>query len=116
MGIIKNARQYIGDQSFDDFLPDWFLDLTIRALPRAFGFGTPEEQVTSSIILIGWSIATSLFTGGVTAVFVLFWLFWLSIGVLRWSDWFGDKFDSARSSIIPGMGSSGRYRVRRGDE
>lgn len=116
MGIIDNARQYVRDQSPDNFLPDWLLDLTVRAIPRAFGLGTPEEQVTSSIILIGWSIGTSLFTGGVTAVFVIFWLFWLAIGVLRWSEWFGDKYDSIRSGSLPGMGSNGRYGIRRGDD
>jgi len=116
MGIINNARQFVSEQSPDNFIPEWILDLTIRAVPRAFGFGTADEQVESSIILIGWSIATSLFSGGVTLVFVIFWGFWLTIGILRWSDWVGEKYDSVRSGSLPGMGSNGSYRIRRGDD
>lgn len=116
MGIIQNARRYIDDQSLTTFIPDWLLDLTVRALPRALGFGTPDEQVTGAIVLIGWSIATGVFTGGVTVIFVAFWSFWLMIGILRWSDWFSKRYDSARSSAIPGLGANGRYKIRRDDD
>ncbi|USZ73793.1 hypothetical protein [Natronosalvus halobius] len=116
MGIIKNARKFIGEVSLSDFLPDWFLDLTVRALPQALGFGTAEEQVKGSIILIGWSIFTGLFTGLVTAVFVFFWGIFLLIGILRWNEWFGNKYDRAKSASLPGMKKSGKYRIRRGDD
>ncbi|SDL08939.1 hypothetical protein [Natronorubrum texcoconense] len=116
MGILKNARQYANKASLDDFVPEWLLRYTIYAPPNAILGETPEKQVEGSIIMMIWSVKTGLFTGGVTAIFVFFWGIFLMIGVLRWSDWFGSRYDTARSTLIPGMGGNGSYKIRRGDK
>lgn len=100
-----------------DLVPDWILKLTVEAIPKALAGDEPRDQIEGSIILIGWSIATSLFTGGVTLVFVLLWGVFLTIGVLRFSDagtqaW--DKATSAGMPSLPGRDSDGSYGRRRG--
>lgn len=72
-GWLENARVVVTEYRPDDFVPPAVYDTwewLKCQLPRAFGLGTPGEQMSSSIVLIITSIATSLFTGGVTLFFV----------------------------------------------
>lgn len=89
------------DAELSTFVPDWLLKLTIEAIPKAFAGDTPQDQIEGSIILIGWSIATSLFTGGVTLFFVLVFGFFLMIGLFRFSDWGSSAWDKVSSPSIP---------------
>lgn len=107
-GLWKYATE---DFSIDTFIPEWLLRLTLYAIPNALFGDTPQDQIEGSVILIGWSIATSVFTGFVTAVFVLFWGVFLIIGIVRFSDW-GSAAWSKTSSLTPGKGSGGRYETR----
>lgn len=51
--------------------------------PRVVGLGTPEQQIVASVVLIGASIATSLFTGGVTLFFVAVFAITFLVGAAR---------------------------------
>lgn len=72
-GWVKNFMAVVGKYRPTDFIPPavsetlgWLRD----QVPQAFGWGTPGEQMSSSVVLIGASIATSLFSGGITLIFV----------------------------------------------
>jgi hypothetical protein len=108
-GLWKYIRE---DAELSTFIPEWVLRLTVHAIPKAIAGETPQDQIEGSIILIGWSIATSLFTGGTTAVFVLFWGFFLFWGTARFSDWGEAAWSRGTSVSMPGKDSAGRYRTR----
>lgn len=115
-GIIRNGRSY-AESAVSEYLEKYVLRFSVYAVPRAFGFGTADEQVEGSIILIGWSIATSLFTGLATVGFVLFWLIFLTIGVLRWSPYGSNMWSTLQQKTpgsagsVPGLGRGGRFRT-----
>lgn len=85
-GWTENAWAVLTKYSAEDFVPpavadtwSWLKD----QVPQAFGWGTPGEQISSSIVLIFASIATSLFSGGITLFFVGVFLLTLAGGLLR---------------------------------
>lgn len=96
--VKKDAREWLGTL--------W--SYTLGSVPDAFGINGPDAQVRGSLILIAWSISTSMFTGLVTAVFVILWLATLSVGFFRWS-----KPGSWLESRSP---TNKRYRRRNGGE
>lgn len=102
------------EAELETFVPAWFLRITLHAIPKAIAGDEPQDQIEGSIILIGWSIATSLFTGGATVVFVVFWAFFLFWGVFRFSEWGESAWSSATSvtGSLPGKSSTGKYRTR----
>ncbi|WP_135306364.1 hypothetical protein [Haloarcula amylovorans] len=115
--IASGLRSLFSWSLVKGIVPDWILKITVEAIPKALYGDDPQDQIEGSIILIGWSIATSLFTGGITLAFVLFWGVFLTIGVLRFSDagsgaW--DKTTSLFSPSLPGRGGDGSYGRRRG--
>ncbi|QIO25432.1 hypothetical protein [Haloarcula sp. JP-L23] len=100
-----------------DLVPDWILKLTVEAVPDALWGETPRDQINGSIILMGWGIATSAFTGGATVAFVWFWSIFFWIGVIRFSSagssaW--KKLTSVGRPSLPGRDGDGRYGRRRG--
>lgn len=112
--IVTGLWSYVReDFRLDTFIPDWLLRITVYAIPAAVLGDTPEEQIEGSIILIGWSIATSLFTGFLTAGFVAFWSVFLFIGLVRFSDWGSAAWNRTTSVSLPGRGSQGRYTTRK---
>lgn len=112
--ILSGLWNYVReDFALDTFIPEWFLRLTVYAIPNALIGQSPEEQIEGSLILIGWSIATSVFTGFVTAFFVFFWAIFLLIGILRLSDWGSSAWSRTTSVSLPGKGSGGRYSTGR---
>ena len=73
IGWWKNFVAVVTEYAPSDFVPpaavetwEWLK----QQVPQAFGFGTPGEQMSSSVVLAIASIFTSLFTGGVTIFFV----------------------------------------------
>lgn len=115
--IYRGVRSLVSWTFARDIIPDWILKITVEAIPDAFWGDTPREQIRGSIILIGWSIATSLFTGGVTAVFVIFFSIFLAIGIVRFSSVGSGAWDSLTSFTtpsLPGRGDDGSYGRRRG--
>lgn len=112
--IISGLWSYVrNDFQLETFIPEWFLRLTIYAIPNALFGKTPQDQIEGSVILIGWSIATSVFTGFVTVFFVFFWGFFLLIGIIRFSDWGSSAWSRSTSISLPGKGRGGRYRTRK---
>ncbi|WP_247005185.1 hypothetical protein [Halosolutus gelatinilyticus] len=111
--IASGLWSFVRTVRLETFIPEWLLRLTIYAIPKAIAGKTPEDQIEGSIILIGWSIATSLFTGFLTIGFVLFWGIFLGIGIVRFSDWGSAAWDRKPSISLPGKGSDGRYKTRR---
>lgn len=85
-GWLKNAASVVSDYEAEDFLPeaaadvwDWLRD----QVPRAFGFGTPGEQMSASVVLAIASIFTSVFTGGFTIAAVFLFAVTFLGGALR---------------------------------
>lgn len=118
--ILKQMGQMAGgiwtyateDFDLDAFVPEWIQRITIDALPKAVAGDDPEDQIEGALILIGWSIATSLFSGFITVGFVFFWGIFLVIGIARYSDWGSAAWNRATSPSLPGRGSDGSYRTR----
>ncbi|WP_276257228.1 hypothetical protein [Halomontanus rarus] len=111
--IFSGLWSFVREAKLETFVPEWLLRLTVHAIPKALWGDTPEDQIEGSIILIGWSIATSLFTGFLTAGFVLFWGLFLMIGIVRFSDWGSSTWSRVTSPSLPGKGSGGSYKTRR---
>lgn len=114
--IYAGLRDLFSWSFVEGLVPEWFLRITIEAVPKAFWGETGQDQIEGAIILIGWSIATSLFTGGVTVVFVGFFAIFLVIGIWRLSDFGEGAWDSVTglgTSSLPGVGKGGRYRRRK---
>lgn len=114
--MYRGVRSLVSREFVRDLVPDWILKLTVEAVPNALWGETPRDQIHGSIILMGWGIATSAFTGGATVVFVWFWSLFFWIGVIRYSDlgsgaW--DKLTSVTRPELPGRGSDGSYGRRR---
>lgn len=85
-GTRRRARSLVGSISLSDFFvtaPKKIIKWFLLQVPRAFGSGTPKQQVTASISLIGFSISTSLFTGGATLVFVGLFAVTMLLGLVR---------------------------------
>lgn len=118
LGMIWEGLKSLATWSFaKDLIPDWILKITVLAIPEALWGETPKKQIHGSIILIGWSIVTSLFTGWLTLGFVLFWSIFLFIGILRFSSAGAGVWDSVTSILgggLPGRGSDGSYSRRKG--
>lgn len=112
--IVSGLWRYVRrDFDLETFIPEWFLRLTLYAIPNALFGSTPQDQIEGSVILIGWSIATSLFTGFLTAGFVVFWSVFLFIGIVRFSDWGSSAWGRVTSPSLPGKGRGGQYSTRR---
>lgn len=82
----ENAWAVVTKYKPGDFIPpavtetlDWLKD----QVPQAFGFGTPGEQMSSSVVLGIASIITSVFTGGITIAFVMLFALTFLGGALR---------------------------------
>ncbi|MDS0280088.1 hypothetical protein NDI85_20080 [Halomicroarcula sp. S1AR25-4] len=115
--IAGGIRDLLSWEFVSDLVPDWLLRITVEAVPKALYGDTPEDQIEGSVILIGWTIGTSLIWGWFTVAFVLFWGAFLTIGILRFSDigsgaW--EKTTSLLSPSLPGRGGDGSYGRRRG--
>lgn len=85
-GWLKNFGAVVGKYKPTDFIPPAIsstLGWLKEQVPQALGFGTPGEQMSSSVVLAGASIATSVFTGGVTVAFVLLFAVTFIGGALR---------------------------------
>lgn len=85
-GWLENFWAVVTKYKPTDFVPpaaaetwDWLTD----QVPQAFGFGTPGEQMSSSVVLILASIATSLFSGGITLAFASLFAVTFFGGALR---------------------------------
>lgn len=85
-GWLQNFWAVLTKYEATDFVPpavadtwDWLK----QQVPQAFGFGTPGEQMSSSVVLILASIATSLFSGGITLFFVGVFALTFAGGALR---------------------------------
>lgn len=102
------------EAELETFIPEWFLRITVYAIPNAIAGETPGKQIEGSIILMGWGIFTSAFTGGATIVFVWFWSLFFWMGVFRYSDWGSSLWQktTSASASLPGRGSNGSYRTR----
>lgn len=85
-GAARNAWRVATKYSATDFVPPWITetwDWLKAQVPRAFGLGTPGQQMASSVVLIIASIATSLFTGFATLFFVAVFTLTFLGGLLR---------------------------------
>lgn len=72
-GWTQNAWAVLTKYSATDFVPPAVADTWSwlkKQVPQAFGFGTPGEQMSSSVVLGLAAIFTSLFSGGITLFFV----------------------------------------------
>lgn len=85
-GWLDNFYSVLTTYQPTDFIPpaladtlSWLRD----QIPQAFGFGTPGEQMSSSVILALASVFTSVFTGGVTLFFVGVFMLTFVGGALR---------------------------------
>lgn len=115
--MYRGLRRLVNWSFAKDLVPDWILKLTVEAIPDALWGDTPRDQIHGSIILMGWGIFTSAFTGGATIFFVWFWSLFFWVGVIRFSSagssaW--DKLSALTSPSLPGRGSDGSYSRRRG--
>ncbi len=116
--IASGAKDYAREGTLTAEIGNWFYSVTVEAANNALSAEDPDDQVTGAIIMILWSIGTSLFTGLVTVGFVLFWSIFLFIGVSRWSD-DGDRAWKWLTPDIsmPSFGMpSGKFDVRRRDD
>ena len=112
--MFRGVVGYAKGAELESFIPEWILKLTLYAIPHALWGETPAEQIEGSIILMGWGVFTSAFTGGATIVFVWFWSLFFWVGVLRYSDW-GSSFWTNLTSFSfsrPGIGRDGSYKTR----
>lgn len=85
-GWAENFWAVVTKYSAADFVPPTIVDTWTwlkKQVPQAFGWGTPGEQMSSSIVLILASIATSLFSGGITLFFVGVFMLTFAGGALR---------------------------------
>lgn len=113
--IYDGVSNYVTNEAeLDTFIPEWFLKLTVHAIPNALCGETPAKQIEGSVILMGWGFFTSAFTGGATIVFVWFWSLFFWAGLIRYSDWGSAAWEKTTSASIslPGRGSDGSYRTR----
>ncbi|WP_227134587.1 hypothetical protein [Halorubellus salinus] len=117
-------REFIGEGVLVGKLADLLYSTTLGAAIDALGAEDPDDQITGSVIMISWSIGTSIFTGGFTLLFVLVWGFFLAMGVFRYSDDGERAWDNHAPDIdvdIPGTGLRSKpkqytTRSRRGGE
>jgi len=115
--IYSGVRKLFSWSFVGDIVPDWLLRITVEAVPNALAGDEPEDQIEGAVVMVGWSIFTSLFTGFTTAVIAFFWAIFLLIGILRFSDVGSGAWDRATSTLapsLPGRGSDGSYGRRRG--
>lgn len=116
MQIVAGLRELFSWSFVDDVVPDWFLRITVEALPMALAADEPKDQIEGSVILIGWALATSLVTGLATAVFVAVWGVFLLIGIARLSDAGSGTWDTVTSFLspsLPGRDSDGHFGRRK---
>lgn len=86
IGWTKNFWAVVTKYDAVDFVPPAVADTWSwlkKQIPQAFGWGTPGEQMSSSIVLILAAIATSLFSGGITLFFVGVFFITFPGGALR---------------------------------
>ncbi|WP_135823081.1 hypothetical protein [Halostella litorea] len=95
--IATGAKDYALEGTLTAEIGNFLYSVTVTAAINALTADDPDDQVTGALIMIWWSFWTSLFTGFVTAVFILFWLGFLFWGVFRWSD----AGDQAWNRITP---------------
>lgn len=82
----RNAWSVLTKYSAADFVPPTIVDTWTwikQQVPRAFGMGTPGEQMSASVVLAIAAILTSLFSGGITLVFVGLFMLTFAGGALR---------------------------------
>lgn len=103
IGWLKNAKSVLTDYAPEDFVPpaiaeswDWLTD----QVPRSLGFGTPGEQMSSSVVLAIASIFTSLFTGGITIFFVAVFAVTFTIGAFRLWPAFNDLWPVGEAEVV----------------
>ena len=97
---------------------------TLGAAIDALSASDPDEQISGALWMIGWSVATSLFSGGFTLLVGAFWSIFLFIGVARYSDdgeAFWKRIQPDIGMFIPGSSLLSRpkqyaTRSRRGGE
>lgn len=85
-GFGRNVREIVSVETGYEILPpsiadtiQWFL----KSIPRAFGFGTPEQMITGSVALAVVSVLSSFVTFGATLALLVVWAVTFSLGVLR---------------------------------
>jgi len=86
-GFFRNAWNAISVTTPPDIIPPWIVEWIVSTyhwlrsqLPRAVGFGTPQEQITASIVIAVAMVITSL---GTLTVLAAFMIIPLSVGVAR---------------------------------
>lgn len=85
-GFLQNAWGVITGLAPDDVAPPSIVstwEWLKQQVPRAVGLGTPQEQLSASVVLAIAAVLTSLFTGGVTLFFVAVFAVTFGVGVLR---------------------------------
>ena len=111
-GFGRGVYRLIGNR--DDVLPEPALQTWEKlktAVPEAFGIrGTPQDQVTSSVLLAGVSVASSVVTAGATLVLVAVFALTALIGLARMVPAIGARFTSGRDTAKNGGGRSWRGR------
>lgn len=83
IGFFVNVYRAIAGLSLDDLLPPWVRGTLawLRAqVPRALGFGTPQQQITASLVIAVAMILASL---GILTVAALVMIVPLLVGVAR---------------------------------
>jgi hypothetical protein len=116
--IASGANEYARKGSLTAAISKRIYSVTVKAAIDALSADDPDDQVTGSVIMMGWSYATSLFTGWATVGFILFWSIFFWWGVARWSDdgeraWDWLTPDISLSMPSLGLPKNKKFSVRR---
>lgn len=85
-GFAENLWASITGATWEGFLPPSIVStikFLAQSVPDAFGFGSRQDQLRGSVVLIFVSLLSSVLTLGATLVFVGVFGFTLFVGVLR---------------------------------
>jgi len=102
-GTYRNTRELVGGFAFDKVLPPSIADLlqnVITLVPRALGRGSPEQQIYSSLTLIGIAIITAPISLGYSLVVATPFGLTLVIGLYRLNPWVDSQFRSLRGNKL----------------
>lgn len=98
-GFAMNVWLFIVGLKPDSVLPPSIVS-TLRWLrdqvPRAFGLGTRNEQITSSIVLTVVTFLTGFVTGGLAWLIIAVWVVTFLLGTLRLWPFIDDWWMRAR--------------------
>lgn len=84
VGTAANVRRLLSSLSIDDLLPPSVVSTLVfvrDSVPRAFGFGTPEEHITGIVVFSAFLVIASFTL--LTFVAVAFFLLAMPIALLR---------------------------------